>query len=160
MRGIIFIIVAAFCLTGCATLPHGSHDKGAGKEMPAALQELAKGRQDAAVVLLEKVVAEPGSKGVTDEALFRLSVLSLGHGEKSRVTSIRYLERLRREYPDSKWTQQARPLLDYLKSVGDLVRQNQNLKSHNISLSKENKELHRSINRLKNLDLQTEHKTE
>ncbi|GFO53947.1 hypothetical protein GMSM_09540 [Geomonas sp. Red276] len=110
--------------------------------------------------MLEKVVAEPGSKGVTDEALFRLSILTLGPGEKRRTASIRYLERLRREYPASKWTEQARPLLDYLKGVSDLAKQNQNLKTHNLSLSKENKELHRNINRLKNLDLQTEHKTE
>ena len=115
------------------------------------------GRAAAAVTILEALVTEPGVKGVTDEALFRLSLLKLSHEEKDgSLTAIRYLERLRTEYRDSVWTQQAKPLLDFLTGVADMKKQNRNLKNSNTSLSRDNKELRLSIERLKELDLQLE----
>jgi hypothetical protein len=115
------------------------------------------GRQAAAMTLLEEIVAGSSVKGVTDEALFRLSVLKLLNTEKDEsATSIRCLERLRREYGDSCWTMQAKPLLAYLHAVADMNNQNRKLKAQNSSLSKENNELHKSLNRLKSLEVQME----
>lgn len=127
------------------------------QKLSSALRELEHGRRTAAADILEELIAEPGVKGVTDEALFRLSILKLIYVGKDGVAhSIRYLERLGKEYGDSPWTQQARPLLEFLHAAADISYQNRSLKAQNSSLSKENKELHKSIKRLKNLDLQME----
>jgi hypothetical protein len=129
----------------------------ASQKLSSALQELEQGRQTAAMVILEEIVAGSSVKGVTDEALFRLSVLKLLNAEKDESdSSIRYLERLRREYRDSAWAMQAKPLLAYLYAAADMNNQNRNLRAHNSSLSKENKELHKSLNRLKSLEVQME----
>lgn len=129
----------------------------ASQKLSSALQELEQGRQAAAMTILEEIVAKSSARGITDEALFRLSVLKLLNGEKDgSASSIRYLERLRREYGDSGWAMQAKPLLAYLYAVADMNTQNRNLKASNSSLSKENKDLHKSIKRLKSLEVQME----
>jgi hypothetical protein len=169
MNRLLLITILFVCLAGCATskgklTPPPSNRNQASGDLSAALHELERGRQEAAIALLEKVVAEPGVRGVTDEALFRLSVLNLSQDEKLRVsTSIRYLERLEKEYGDSKWTQQGKPLLLLLNDFVQVEKRNHDLKQLNISLSKqnaalskENKELHQSINRLKDFDLKME----
>jgi hypothetical protein len=160
----LLLLTLLLSLPGCTTLrgmqPKAEQRHDAGRKLTAALKELEQGRATAAVIMLEEVVAEPGVKGVTDEALFRMSVLRLHSEDKDGVSpASRYLERLRKEYPDSVWTQQARPLLDYLHAAADIKKQNRNLKATNNTLSKENKELHQSIERLKNLDLQLERKS-
>ncbi|HEY6838389.1 MAG TPA: hypothetical protein VI389_06580 [Geobacteraceae bacterium] len=166
----LLIIVLLLCLAGCSTLkettppvpPRPAESPApprpdASQELSSALQELGHGKRTAATTILEELVVKPEVKGITDEALFRLSILKLSTTEKDgAASSIRYLERLRKEYPDSRWALQAKPLLDYLYAVADMSSQNRNLKAHNSSLAKENKELHKSIKRLKTLDLQME----
>ena len=163
MKQLLLTTLLLLVLAGCATvkeMPTGSDHKVPSQKLSTALHELEKDRRVADIPILEDLVAEPGIKGVTDEALFRLSVLNLFQEEKDGlVTSIGYLERLRHEYADSSWTQQSKPLLDLLNSVAALKKQNRNLRNVNNSLSKENKELHQSIKRLKNLDLQMERKS-
>ena len=178
MKQLVLIIVVLLGLAGCSTfketappanettastVPGRSDDSpkpprsDASRKLSSALQKLEQGRRTAAITILEEIIAEPGVKGVTDEALFRLGVLKLFYKEKDgSASSIPYLERLGKEYGDSPWTQQAKPLLEFLYAVADMNYQNRNLKAQNSSLSKENKELHKSINRLKNLDLQME----
>lgn len=47
------------------------------RRFAGALEFLRAGNEDAARVLLERVIEDPPRNGVTDEALFRLAVLSL-----------------------------------------------------------------------------------
>ena len=117
---------------------------------------------------MESIAGAPGVDGVTDEALFRLSLLSLQEKEPP-TTSLQLLERLKKEYPRSPWTRQSRQLRDYLTWSDELRKQNRNLRLLNMSLSKDNKdlqgvskenrELHQSIERLKNLDIELERKS-
>jgi hypothetical protein len=148
----------------------------ASRKLSTAVSELEKGNTSSAITILEALTSEPGVKGISDEALFRLSLLKLNYEDKDgALPATQYLERLRRDYRSSIWAQQAQPLLEFLNSVGELKKQNRNLKILNISLSrdnkelmglkninqslsKENKELHQSIERLKNLDIQLEKK--
>ncbi len=164
MRHFILLFLLLSSLAGCSTLkglPSGVlHRYDAGRKLSSALQEEEQGRSTAAIAILEELIAEPGIKGVTDEALFRLSVLKLHSEEKDgSLPAIRYLERLRHDYRDSVWSQQAKPLLDSLYAVADLKKQTRNLKNINGSLARDNKELRQSIERLKSLDMQLERKT-
>lgn len=167
MKLLVPITLLLVGLAGCSTLKGttstvpdrtGNSSKlsrsEASQKLSSALRELEQGRQTAAMTMLEEIVAGSSVRGVTDEALFRLGVLKLLNGEKDgSVSAIRYLERLRREYGDSVWAMQAKPLLAYLYEINT---QNRNLKAHNSSLSKENKELHNSLKRLKSLEVQME----
>ncbi len=168
MKPLVLITLLLIGLAGCSTFrgttapdrtgesPKLSRSE-ASRKLSAALQELEQGRKAAAMAILEEIVAGSGAKGVTDEALFRLSVLKLHNGEKDESASaIRYLERLRREYGESVWAMQAKPLLAHLYAVADINAQNRSLKTQNSSLSKENKELHKNIKRLKSLEVQME----
>jgi hypothetical protein len=164
MNYLIFLALLLFSLSGCTTFKEmqstvvNRYD--ASQKLSAALSELEHGRTAAATTILEALVAEPGIKGVTDEALFRLSILKLLTEEKDgSMPSIHYLERLRRDYRDSDWAQQSKPLLDFLNSIAEIKKQNRNLKALNLSLTRENKELLQNIERLKNLDIQLERKT-
>ena len=132
----------------------------------------------AADSLLTEITAAERIPGITDEALFRLSLIHLRPGvEKDGIAQTqKRLEQLLKEYPGSGWARMAWPLSEFLTSVDDLLRQNRNLrilnlslnrenkeqqhlKSLNLSLTKENKELRQSIERLKHLDLELEQKT-
>ena len=157
----LLIVTLLLHLAGCTTFKEmqlsASNRYDASRKLSSAQLDMAHGRLTAASATMEGLVAEPGVTGVTDEALFRLSVLKLSHEEKDgSLAAIRYLERLRSEYRDSAWTQQAKPLLDFLTGVADMKKQNRNLKNSNTSLARDNKELRLSIERLKELDLQLE----
>ena len=164
MKNFILLCLLLFSLSGCTTFKEmrttvvNRYD--VSMKLSAALNELEQGRTTAAATILEALVAEPGVKGVTDEALFRLSLLKLHNEDKDgAMPSIHYLERLRRDYRDSIWTQQSKPLLDLLHGIADIKKQNRNLKTVNSSLTKDNKELLLNIERLKNLDIQLERKS-
>lgn len=128
----------------------------------AALEFLKKGNEKKAREMLEIVSDSPPLNGVTDEALFRLAILHLGdEGGKGVGRAQTLLERLRSEFPGSIWTSQAAPLSTYLsgaKSLRDREREVKILRELNLSLSRDNKELRQSIERIKNLDLELERK--
>ena len=132
------------------------------RRFAGALEFLRVGNEQAARDLLERVVEEPPRNGVTDEALFRLSVLSLrDEGGKGIVRSLELLERLKTEFPRSIWNNQAAPLGTYLtgvKSLRDRQREVKTLKELNLSLSRDNREMRQSIEKLKSLDLELEKK--
>jgi hypothetical protein len=164
MKQLLFLSLLLLSLAGCTAFKEmqttvvNRYD--VSTKLSAAVKELEQGRTTVAATILEALVAEPGVKGVTDEALFRLSLLRLPHEEKDgSMPSILYLERLRRDYRDSVWTQQSKPLLDLLHGIADIKKQNRSLKSLNSSLTKDNKELLQNIERLKNLDIQLERKS-
>lgn len=127
-----------------------------------ALEFIHKGNEPAARDLFERVLEEPSRSGVTDEALFRLSILYLREdASKGTVRAQELLERLKKEFPRSLWTHQAAPLGVYLagvKTLRDRQRDVKTLKEHNLSLSRDNREMRQSIERLKALDLELEQK--
>ncbi|MGD0585524.1 MAG: hypothetical protein ABSA86_07070 [Oryzomonas sp.] len=145
-----------------------------------ALQSLKAGNEREAQTLLEEVITGKPLPGMTDEALFRLAVLHLGDEDGNGDTQTHaLLARLQKDYPDSNWTQQATPLITYLDEVVDLrkardvlntrwvqsqtqLRESKHevktLQERNHSLVRDNKELQKSLNRLKDLDLELEQK--
>jgi hypothetical protein len=182
MKKLIILLITMIGLNGCAAL---NKDSGGffqrlsqERNLAKAVKLLEEGNEAAASKLLEEVTTAKGITGVTDEALFRLSLMHLRPGiEKDELEqSQKRLERLQKEYPASNWTRMAWPLMEFLTSVGELRRQNRNLKilnlslnkdnkelqslkSLNMSLTRENKELRQSIEMLKHLDLELEQKT-
>ena len=165
------ISVIALGLSGCATMQKpGSPFYGYAQEkkLASAVKLLEKGNALAATKLLTEIANGKGVPGVTDEALFRLSMLNIRPGTEPEGMAQTYkrLERLQKEYPSSSWARTAWPLMEFLETGEELRRQNRNLKNLNQSLTKENKELHQNIKeqnlnleRLKNLDLELEQKT-
>jgi hypothetical protein len=132
------------------------------RNFAVALHYLRSGNESGARDLLERVVDAPPLTGVTDEALFRLSLLSLrnegGRGE-SRARAL--LDRLLSEFPASIWARQASPLAEYLQEAFTLragQRQVKSLRNQNLSLNRDNKELRQTIERLKQLDMELEQK--
>jgi hypothetical protein len=164
MNKILVIIAAAFILGGCATLQQeGSgivHNYKLSRNLAEARTELEKGHADRAATLLEEIVLAKGVPEVTDEALFRLALLSLNSAvEKSGTShSLQTLKRLQKEYPASPWAIQAAPLTEFLNRVEELKRQNRNYRSLNQSLGRDNKELIENIEKLKHLDMELEKK--
>lgn len=125
-----------------------------------ALDHLGAGEELQARILLEKVVGGVPAAGVTDEALFRLALLSLKeNGSKGFLRAQTLLERLTDKYPDSLWTKQSAPLLSHLTEAMALRSRQRELKAlreQNHSLSRDNRELRQSLEQLKQLDLELE----
>ncbi len=137
------------------------------QKLSSAVESLEKGNPYNASRLLKQICATKGVAGVTDEALFRLALLSIDTetDRESISATLKLLDRLQKEYPDSPWTTQAAPLTDFLEEhaeklqkAQELRRQVKSYKDLNLSLTRENKELRQSIERLKNLDLELERK--
>ncbi|NVN98505.1 MAG: hypothetical protein HXX17_04205 [Geobacteraceae bacterium] len=163
MKRLVLIVFFGVGLLGCSTFngPTSSiiSRYEANRKLSSAIQEVERGRYSAAIAIFEEIIAEPGINGVTDEALFRVSLLKLLYEEKDGgVSSLRYLEMLRSYFPESSWTQQSKTLYEFVKGAVEAKKQNRNLKIHNLSLTKDNKDLHQSIDRLKSLDMKLERK--
>jgi hypothetical protein len=180
MRKLAAVIVCTLSLNACAILQTGDdrtsfhHDQE--KKLAMAIKLQNEGKLAAALKLLIALCAERRAPGVTDEALFRLSLLYLGNGQDIDKGSLQLaqqtIERLRKEYPSSSWARMAATLAELLTTTTDLRRQNQNLKNQNQALSKENQALNRenqssaketqelreNIEKLKRLDLELEQK--
>jgi len=153
------IIMMAFALSGCAALtkPDGIfYGYGQQKKLAGAVTLLEEGKTSAAAKLLSALCDEKGVPGVTDEALFRLSLLRLESAqERNGVVQAQHdLERLQKEYPTSSWAPLASSLTGFLASADDMRQQDRKLKESNLSLIKENRELHQNIEKLKNLELE------
>jgi hypothetical protein len=128
------------------------------RNLSAALDSLRAGKEQQARDKLELVVEAPSVAEVTDEALFRLALLYLGNeGGKGAARAKLLLDRLKNEFPGSLWTRQAVPLDAYLAGGRNFRdREIRALRELNLSLSRDNKELRQSIERLKNLDMELE----
>lgn len=176
-RGIIAIAVLALVPVLCScsmlgwkvSLVSVSTEDSASASIPVqerrfagALESLRAGNEQAARDLFERVIEDPTRIGVTDEALFRLALLYLREeGSKGTVRALELLERLKNEYPRSIWTRQAAPLNVHLTGVRmlrDRQREVKTLKELNLSLSRDNREMRQSIERLKSLDIELEQK--
>ena len=181
MKTFFIIFIATLALSGCAGKNRNNgllYRFSQERKMSEAVKLMEAGNEAAADRLLTEITAAEGVPGVTDEALFRLSLIHLRPGMEKDGTAQtqKKLEQLLKEYPDSGWARMAWPLTEFLTSVEDLRHQNRNLrilnlslnrenkeqqhlKNLNISLTKENRELKQNIERLKHLDLELEQKT-
>lgn len=132
------------------------------RNFAGALHQLRGGREQEARSLLEQVVEAKGVEGITDEALFRLALLSLRDDGPQGVQRARLLiGQLHSEYPGSIWSYQSDPLLKILselKTLREARKELRVLRDRNLSLSRDNKELRQSLERLKSLDLELEQK--
>lgn len=130
------------------------------RTLAGALDQLRAGKEQKARELLEKVVDGAPAVGVTDEALFRLALLSLKEdGGKGLLRAQQLLERLADKYPDSLWTKQSAPLLLHLieaRTLRNKQRELKALRDLNFSLSRDNKDMRQSLEQLKRLDLELE----
>jgi hypothetical protein len=152
-------LFAALTLSGCATLTHPGgilYHSGQEKKLDRSVQMLQQGKTSAAEELLVAVCNEPGVPGVTDQALFRLSLLRLRTGQEKNgtVKAGHYLERLQKEYPASTWMPYASVLKELQASMDNMQQQLKNMNESNLSLTKENRELRQRIEKLKNLELE------
>ena len=171
---LILILILSLCF-GCAT-KRPSEKPGAGflqrhseaKQLAAAVTLLQQGDNAGAVKALEAICSDIPAPGVTDEALFRLALLSLKPSAERPASPQGHLllKRLKKEYPASPWTAQAAPLVELINSAEELRRQNRTYRSANQSLTKDVNELNKNINelnknieQLKHLDLEIEKKT-
>lgn len=160
---------AVLCLalalsTGCAATKGGEGNvvqRYAGSRQLAQAEDmLARGNRKGALRALKEVVGGPAVAGVTDEALFRLALLTLNPGAQKPASTQgeQLLKRLVREYPKSPWTAMAAPLNELIEVAEEQNRQNKSLKGTNQALTREVDELNRNLEKLKRLDLELEKK--
>lgn len=156
---LILVMMNAGCASPGRGLPHfitSSEER----NLEAGLGQLRAGSEQTARDFMEKVIEGVPIAGVTDEALFRLALLSLKEdGGKGSLRAQALLERLADKYPGSIWSKQSAPLLSHLVEVRTLrnrQRELKNLKELNLSLNNNNRELRQSLERLKQLDLDLE----
>lgn len=182
---IVLIAIAAF-FTGCATTkeapkplpkqpaPSAPKPKPAAKkreqvqmDRSTASKKLAKavdlveaGDAAGAIKTLTSIVNAKGVPGVTDEALFRLALLTLKPSPEAPASrrGRHLLRRLKEEYPSSSWAAHGSSLLDLIGIDDDLRAQNRTLRANNQSLTRKINELNENIEQLKHLDLELEQK--
>jgi len=165
---LLIVLLCSGCATGKGTAPAATAQRAPrinpSEQLAVAVKWLAKGEVAPARKALVAAVEAPQAPGVTDEALFRLALLSLkGGGDNGQAYQL--LRRLKKEFPTSPWTAQAQPLADQLVAIDDLKRQSRNYRSHKDALSRENSELrdtidqlNKNIDQLKHLDIELEKK--
>jgi len=162
MKKMMVLLMAASLCSACASTKTGEGSlmqRYAGsKHLSKAEEMLVNGNRKGAAKALGAAISGPSLPGVTDEALFRLALLTLKPGaEKPGAAQGRQLlKRLNKEFPESPWTRLAAPLDDLLDTAEELRRQNKSLKGANQALTKEIGELNGNIEKLKRLDLDLE----
>jgi len=176
---LIFMLVCAMAGCACNTREL-SYRSGQEWKLSRAETLLAAGETTAAAQVLAAICAEPKVPGVTDEALFRLSLLQLGTAKESGGTAEieKSLRKLVKTYPASSWTPPASGLIEFFASTEDARKQNQKLgkvhsqeirilkeqnlaltrelrglKELNLTLTKENSDLREIMEKLKALEL-------
>ncbi|QXE89855.1 hypothetical protein KP001_15680 [Geomonas subterranea] len=162
MRSGVFIIsLAALLGGGCATTGPGGGtflDRYSGSRQLAQAETMLKeGDSPGAAHALEAVCNAPAVAGVTDEALFRLALLTL-KSKPGSAQAQQLLKRLKKEYPGSQWTALAAPVADLANSLEEQRRQNRVLRGSNQALSREITELNQRLEQLKTLDQELEKK--
>ena len=130
------------------------------KQLTQAGEMLRKGDTRGAAKTLGAIITGPSVPGVTDEALFRLALLTLNPGVEKPASEKgqQLLRRLGKEYPRSQWTLLAAPVSELIDVAEEHKRQNKALKGTNQALTKEINELSKSIEQLKRLDQELEQK--
>lgn len=142
----ILIMILVFGMGGCAALtePGGLlYPYGQQRKFSKAMGVLQEGDTSTAAGLLNDISAEPVVPGVTDEALFLLTILRLGtdRDKNNIVRAQNDLERLAKEYPSSAWSPLASSLAGFLASTHETRQKEDMLNESNLSLKQENTEL-------------------
>ncbi len=173
MKKVLTIIICSLGLSACSTFHTVDstlfYRQNQQRKLTAAIRLQKEGKTSAAMESLISLCGERAVAGVTDEALFRLSLLYLVSGTESDKQSLQLAQqgfaRLQKEYPSSSWTGMAAPIADFVSTATELRRQMQSCKSQNQTLSREgqalsreNQELRQNIEKLKRLDLELEQK--
>lgn len=174
MKRFVLLIMAAALFGGCASGRPGEKSTGflqsysESRRLSSARTLLEKGDSAGAAKVLESICSGAPIPGVTDEALFRLSLLTLKPSAERPASPQAHhlLKRLKKEFPSSPWSLQAAPLIELISSSEELRRQNRTYRSNNQTLTREVNELNKNINeltrnieQLKHLDLELEKKT-
>lgn len=158
----LLLLILALLASGCASLNFGEGGVvqrfSQSRNLAAATALLEKGDRAGAAGKLAAIVDNSGVPGVTDEALFRLALLTLRPPTELNPQALQLLRRLKKDYPGSPWTLQAAQLTELLTAVDELKRQNRHYRTVNQSLTGENNELKQSIDQLKRLELELERK--
>ncbi len=168
MKKLIFICLI---LSGCATTDEDGKRIAHDQAIFRAAEPNDNGDEKDPAKRLQKIIAKGKNEGITDQALFRLSLIHLHSGlDKENIDQARKrLEELQRDYPKSPWTQMAAPLIELLQRLNRdlrifnqaLIKESkeiQSLRGVNSTLVKENKELRQTIEKLKHLDLELDNK--
>lgn len=173
MKRLLILILAAALCAGCATGRSGEkgsgflHSFSEGRRLASARGALEQGDEAGATKILESIVSGPPVSGVTDEALFRLALLTLKPSVERPASPQGHhlLRRLKKEFPASPWSVQATPLVELIGAADELRRQNRTYRTTNQTLNREVGELNRTVNdlnknlqQLKHLDLELEKK--
>lgn len=150
-------------LAGCAGFevrtPAYLSFSGQKRSLGEAVAALRSGDEPEARRQLESIIDGAPVDGVTDEALFRLALLNIKDDSgKSSYRSLALLDQLNGTWPDSLWARQAAALRLHLTEIKSLRYRQRELKNQNLSLSRDNRELRQSLERLKQLDLELEQK--
>lgn len=166
MRKIMLLCLIAALCSGCASTKSGGDGSmlqrySGSRQLVQAEDMLREGNTAGATKVLETLVSGPSLPGVTDEALFRLALLTLKPGLERPASgqAQQHLKRLRKEHPNSPWTHLAAPLRELINVAEDLKHQNKNLKGTNQTLGKEINDLTERIEKLKHLDQELEKKS-
>jgi len=175
MRRLGLLLLAVSLCAGCAS--GRSSEKGnfiqnfyysESRKLASARTLIEKGDNAGAAKILESITNATPAAGVTDEALFRLALITLKPTAERPASpqAHQLLRRLKKEFPSSVWSVQATPLLELINSAEELRRQNRTYRASNQSLNKEVGDLNKTINdlnknidQLKHLDLEIERKT-
>jgi len=170
-KNAILVFLALLALSGCVTPPatqkKDPFEQEQRRKLALARMLLEDNREAAAREILTRISKERMIAGVTDEALFRLALLSFEPGEKKIATTkaAKNLESILINYPSSPWKSHAAALKGILdaydmssREISEMDKAIRGLKNTNASLGKENRELHEDIKRFKKLDLELERK--
>lgn len=155
----ILTVLVALSLISCSTFNQKGgfvYRLGQERKLADAVALLEQGKKAAADKLLTDICSETGVPGVTDEALFRLSILRLEsiQDRNSLAEAQKRLERLGKEFPTSSWAPLASSLVDFIESADTVRLEDKKLRESNLSLTKENRELRQSIEKLKSLEIE------
>ena len=150
MKKFAFLIIAAAICTGCVLMQgspvYPASRKPGSQALAQAVKMLEKRDTSGAAKVLKALSIAKSEPGVTDEALFRLALLSLSPAPDRPVSrrAQLLLKRLKNEYPASPWTVQAAQLMELVRVSEELRHQSRRLrelKADNEELSRSNKEV-------------------
>ncbi|ACH39548.1 HAMP domain protein [Citrifermentans bemidjiense Bem] len=175
----VAVVLAVSLLSGCATMQHQEGRQPTGPQMKESTQHATEawswrkmmGRQlDQAVRAIQRkdtqgaarrlktIVNQRDVPGVTDEALFRLALLSMNPSMERPASErgIQLLKRLKRDFPRSSWAVQAEPLLELVDVAENLKAQSRSLSNAKEAVDAENRDLATKLKQLKRLDMELE----
>ncbi len=156
MQALIIIVLVG--ISGCASLTkpgapfYGMAQKNRLDDARTLLQQ---GKTAEATQMLTEICKEPEIPGVTDEALFRLSILRLASNPKNDVVeqSRNDFQRIIKTFPASSWVPLASILDGFLASTEDKLQEGKDVNDLNLALAKENREL-----KNRNIDLKEQNR--